>query len=513
MDFKDLDALLDFSVPEKHKDAPQLGQYLLDKGLINRTQLELCLHEQQVTKERLGLILSRNGFVTRDTLVTAILATNPHQIYDESIFTYRVPPEILLATRSMVTAERKGEVYIATLNSEMQTYVDIKGYYPDKEIRFTAANVDKIDGYLDQLQRMSTNEDSLVDKLLRRAFAEEISDIHIVPTYNSYTILARHLGVRRHYHTGTLDEFNMLLARIKDLSRMDMAERRIPQDGGFSIEFNGKMVDLRTSTLPMGNSEYAVLRLLDSDKVNPTLEGLGITNVHDWRKGVSLPDGMCLICGPTGSGKSTTLYATLRELDRIGKSIFSLEDPVEYRLPYIAQISINPTVGLDYSRGLRGFMRTDPDIIILGEIRDTETARNAVKAAETGHLLMGTLHTRSIKSTADRLRDLDIPAEQLIYILRAILVQRLIRMVCTHCRGEGCAACNRTGYAGRTTVSECVYFRNERDVQRMLDGETFWKTMEEDALDKLESGITNVAEVIRTFGERGAEMMRERGYL
>ncbi|MFN4262030.1 MAG: GspE/PulE family protein, partial [Gemmataceae bacterium] len=176
--------------------------------------------------------------------------------------------------------------------------------------------------------------------------------------YNSYTVFFRHLGVRRIVHEGDLEEYNMLVARIKDLSRMDLAERRIPQDGGYSMEYNGKLVDLRVATLPVGSAEYVVIRLLDPDRVQPNLDKLGITRVDEWRKGVSRPDGLCLICGPTGSGKTTTLNASIREMDRFASSIFTLEDPVEYRIPYIGQVNINQPLGLDFARGIRAFMRS-----------------------------------------------------------------------------------------------------------------------------------------------------------
>jgi general secretion pathway protein E len=498
---------------EHSAEGNTLGEYLIRKKIITPLQLDIALAEQSVTRERLGMILTRGGFVSRDQLIEAILETNPRQIHNESQFTYRVPSEVLIRNKAMITAERETEVYVATLESSSQTYVDLKGYYPEKEIIFTAANHEKIEEYLSQLQRMETNEDSLVDKLLRKAFIEGISDIHIIPSYGSYLVMARDQGVRRKFHVGTLDEYNMLVARIKDLSRMDMAERRIPQDGGFSMEFNSKIVQLRVATTPVNNMEYVVLRLLDADRVNPSLDKLGITNVDQWRKGVSLPDGICLICGPTGSGKSTTLVATMREYDRFSEAIFTLEDPVEYAMQYVGQVNVNPAVGLDFARGVRAFMRQDPDKIIVGEIRDIETARNAVKAAETGHLVLGTLHTRTIDGAISRLRDLDVGANELKYILRSVLVQRLVRTLCATCGGAagGCPACKHTRYRGRTIVSECKYFRNDVEVQEMLDGKHDWTRMVEDAVNKVKQGITDAAEIHRVFGEAGDEELARQG--
>jgi general secretion pathway protein E len=480
---------------------PRLGEYLLAKGLISPEALHASLEEQRITHERLGLILTRLGVLTRSALIDAILATNADAIHAESFFTARVPAQVLMDTKTMVVAEAHGKVYLATLGSEAQTHAEVSPYYPESEVVFVAANYEQVDNYLEDLRSMQNDDDSLVDKLLRRAFTEGASDIHIIPRYNSYSVFFRNLGHRRHSHEGTLDEYNSLAARIKDLSKMDLAERRIPQDGAFPMEFNGKMADVRVATVVTTNGEYIVIRLLDPDRVQPSLNGLGITNVEEWRRAVSRSHGLCLICGPTGSGKTTTLNASLKEMDRFGSAIFTMEDPVEYRIPFIGQVNKNEALGLDFARGIRNFMRADPDVIVIGEIRDVETARNAVKASETGHLVVGTLHTGDILGTVQRLRDLEIPAHELLSMLRGILVQGLIRTLCSHCHGDGCAACSNTGFSGRTVVSECVYLNDEEDVKRLLAGERWWPTMLDDALIKCNQGLTTKKEVIRVFGE------------
>lgn len=294
---------------------------------------------------------------------------------------------------------------------------------------------------------------------------------------------------------------------------MDLAERRIPQDGGFSTDYDGKMLDLRVATLPTANSEYIVIRLLDPDRVQPSLDGLGVTGVQDWRKGVSRPDGLCLICGPTGSGKTTTLNASIKEMDRFGRAIFSIEDPVEYRIPYVGQVSANPTLHLDFARAVRAFMRSDPDVIILGEVRDAETARNAVKAAETGHLVLATLHTGSIFGAVQRLRDLEVPAHELRYLLRTVLVQRLMRVYCHSCGGKGCAKCGNSGFGSRTVVSECAYFPGEADVTRLLNGEKWWDSMLVDGVNQAVRGRTSPEEVVRVFGAEATALLEEKGLM
>lgn len=495
--------------PSDVEYTPKLGEYLLRKELITPVQLNAALEEQRITHERLGLILTRGGFLTRKSLLDAVLATNPDQIHGEALFTARVPGELLLETKTMVVAETKDKIFLTTLGSERQAAAEIKPHYPEADLVFVAGNFEQVDNYLEDVRAMMQDDDSLVDKLLRRAFSEGASDVHIVPRYSSYTVFFRHLGVRNPVHEGDLDEYNTLAARIKDLSRMDLAERRIPQDGGFQMEYNGKLVDLRVATLPVGSNEYVVIRLLDPDRVQPSLNGLGISRVEEWRKGVSRPDGLCLICGPTGSGKTTTLNATIKEMDRFSNSIFTLEDPVEYRIPYLGQVNTNPSLGLDFARGIRAFMRSDPDVIVVGEIRDPETARNAIKAAETGHLVLGTLHTGTIHGALQRLRDLDVPTNELVYLLRAALVQRLVRTTCQVCHGAGCKACSMTGYSARTIVSECAYFPGEDDVKRLLEGEMWWPSMLEDAVDKYREGATTSKEIIRVFGEEARALINK----
>jgi general secretion pathway protein E len=495
--------------PEPTGDS--LAEYLVKKKLVSQMAMEAALAEQKVTHERLGLILNRSGFIQRKTLFEAILATNPDKMQGEQIFSNRVPTNVLTELRAMIVAETDTEVFIATTSSEFAVKYTLAPYYPNTRINFVAVNHEALDSYLTDLNTLMSEDNNLVDRLLRQAARDNVSDIHIIPRYSSFSVFFRHLGVRRLVHEGTLDEYNTLASRLKDLSRMDLAERRIPQDGGFSTDYDGKMLDLRVATLPTANSEYIVIRLLDPDRVQPSLDGLGVTGVLDWRKGVSRPDGLCLICGPTGSGKTTTLNASIKEMDRFGRAIFSIEDPVEYRIPYVGQVNANPTLHLDFARAVRAFMRSDPDVIILGEVRDAETARNAVKAAETGHLVLATLHTGSIFGAVQRLRDLEVPAHELRYLLRTILVQRLMRIYCVSCGGKGCVKCSHTGYGGRTVVSECAYFAGEKEVSALLNGDKWWNSMIEDGVLQAVNGRTSAEEVVRVFGAEAEPLLIEKG--
>jgi general secretion pathway protein E len=292
---------------------------------------------------------------------------------------------------------------------------------------------------------------------------------------------------------------------------MDIAESRLNQDGVFNMAFANKVVDFRTVTVPVTYGEYVVLRILDPDSVRNSLDGLGITRVEHWRRGFNQMNGLCLICGPTGSGKTTTLNGTISEMDRFGDSIFTVEDPVEYPMVYAGQVSVNPAVGLDYAQALRAFMRSDPDIINIGEVRDEETARTMVRAAETGHMVLATLHASTIRGAVSRLEYLDIPAHDLRFIMRSIMVQNLIRTLCTECRGAGCPTCFDTGYGGRRIVSEVQSFMNEHEFDRMANGEVFWPTIIEDAVDAMLEGWTDFRELDRVYGPRAHDEMQKRG--
>lgn len=486
---------------------PRLGEYLLKHNLVREDVLKSALMEQKISGELLGMILVRNGFLTHKDLVAAILEVNPDRIIREQIFTSRIPPQVLMTKGILLVAENDQDLFVATLSREVEVRSILEPYFPEKRIRFVPASPERIDDYVEKVNQMNSQEGALVDQLLRRALTEQISDVHIMPRHKSYSVLFRYLGVRHIAHEGALEEYNMLVARIKDRARMDLAERRIPQDGGFQVEHGGRLIDMRVATLPSPDGEVVVIRLLDPDRVQPTLDGLGISRLDDWRKGVTRSDGLCLICGPTGSGKTTTLNATVREMDRFGRAVYSVEDPVEYRISFAGQVNINNAVGLDFARAVRAFMRADPDVIILGEIRDLETARNALRAAETGHLVLGTLHTGSIRGAIDRLRDLGVPEHELKYLLRSVLVQRLVRVKCTTCDGGGCPACINTGYTGRTIVSECAYFPAVDDVQAMMHGEQTWADMIEDAVDKYRAGVTTETEILRVFGEEARSLL------
>ena len=485
----------------------RIGDYLVDNGLAEREAVEAAVMESRITGERIGNILVRNGFLRYAELVKAILKLSPEYIVHEKAFNARIPHDILEEYNIVVSAETNENVYLSTLANESVVRMLAQHYYPEKNLVFVSLSPNDLTNFLEGITResgsgneMDVEDDAeMIDVLMKKAVIVGASDIHIEPRLRSYTVFYRHLGIRKIVHEGSLEQFGVLASQIKDRSRMDQVETRIPQDGGFTFEFRNRLVDMRVATFPSVNGEVIVIRLLDPDKAQRSLQELGISEIGSWRAATNYPFGLCLICGATGSGKTTTLNATVREMDRFGKAIRTIEDPVEYRIPYVGQVNVNPIVGLDFAFALRAFMRADPDVIMLGEVRDVETAKLTLRAAETGHLVLATLHTGTVRGAMGRLRSLGVSDFDLRPLLRGVMVQRLVRTICPTCGGEGCEVCLFTGYAGRTVVAECALFRNELEVDRVINGEHWWPTMVGDALLKIRNGETTAEEVYRVF--------------
>jgi len=482
------------------------GAKLVQSGKITRQVLEAAVREQEVTGERIGQILVANGFISDRDRVEAILETAAERIAQENVSHARIPPDVLDEHSIIISAVTERTIYISTMSDEYTVEAIVQEYYPEKKIEFVAFLPTSMNDFIVKMKRTASFDDqsqsaeTMLDRLLNQALSEGASDIHITPRRKSYTVMFRLLGVRKIIHEGQLSEYLTIVAQIKDRGRMDLAEKRKPQDGGFQFEHNGKMIDIRVVSLPVAGGEICVLRVLDPDRVQPSLAELGISRIEKWRKGFNQQHGLCLICGQTGSGKTTTLNASIKELDRFGKAIYTIEDPVEYRISYTGQISVNTSVGLNYATGLRALMRADPDVIVLGEVRDEDTARIAIKAADTGHLVIATLHTGTILGAVSRLRDLGIDPRELRYLLRAVLVQTLIRVTCKDCGGKGCISCRHTGYSSRRVVSECEHFPDIDSVDRVIDGHRSWPTIVEDAVDRYNEGVTDLKELNRVFG-------------
>ena len=371
----------------------------------------------------------------------------------------------------------------------------------------------------------------LINALLSEALREGASDIHIETFEKNVQIRFRIDGMLREVLNPKRGLAPLIVSRIKVMSKLDIAEKRIPQDGRTTIRIGGKEIDVRVSVLPTGNGERVVLRLLDKGAARLQLANLGMVSnqLEEVRELVRAPHGIFLVTGPTGSGKTTTLYASLGELPTQELNVMTIEDPIEYNLAGISQTQVNTRAGMTFARGLRAIVRQDPDIVMVGEIRDLETAEIAIQASLTGHLVLSTLHTNTAIGAVTRMADMGVEPYLLSSSLIGVLAQRLVRVLCQHCRKEtesseiesellgipagtkiyeavGCASCKQTGYLGRTGIYELIVIDDELR-QRIHDrqGEqalasyahNVRQSIRADGMQKVVDGITSVREVLR----------------
>ncbi|MGR5065945.1 type II secretion system ATPase GspE [Photobacterium sp. DNB22_13_2] len=377
----------------------------------------------------------------------------------------------------------------------------------------------------------------LINAMLAEAIKEAASDIHIETFEKVLSIRFRVDGVLREVLQPSRKLAPLLVSRIKVMARLDIAEKRVPQDGRISLRIGGRAVDVRVSTMPSSHGERVVLRLLDKNATRLDLYSLGMTEANhaNFRHLIDRPHGIILVTGPTGSGKSTTLYAGLQELNGRERNILTVEDPIEFDIDGIGQTQVNPKVDMTFARGLRAILRQDPDVVMVGEIRDLETASIAVQASLTGHMVMSTLHTNTAVGAITRLRDMGIEPFLVSSSLLGVLAQRLVRTLCPTCRepydadteqkklfdmpaeesltlyrAKGCEACNNKGYRGRTGIHELLMIDDQ--VQELIHGEAGEMAIEkairahtpsirDDGLSKVKVGITTLEEVMRVTKE------------
>ena len=362
----------------------------------------------------------------------------------------------------------------------------------------------------------------MLNALLTQAAKDGASDIHIEPYERSSAVRFRVDGTLREVVQPNKALHAALISRLKIMAELDIAEKRLPQDGRISLRIGGRAIDVRVSTLPSSHGERAVLRLLDKSESKFTLEGLGMGAevLQAFNKLVNQPHGIVLVTGPTGSGKTTTLYASLGRVDTATTNILTVEDPVEYELQGIGQTQVNPKIDLTFAKALRAILRQDPDVIMIGEIRDFETAQIAIQASLTGHLVLATVHTNDAVSSVTRLIDMGVEPFLLSSSLLGVLAQRLVRKLCPLCKREdthgqwhpvGCEHCGHTGYKGRTGVYELMVADDEvRALVHNRSGEAqLWlaaeaaglRSMREDGQRLIEAGITSPEEVLRVTRE------------
>ncbi|MGD8111278.1 type II secretion system ATPase GspE [Vibrio sp. TRT 21S02] len=377
----------------------------------------------------------------------------------------------------------------------------------------------------------------LINAMLGEAIKEGASDIHIETFEKSLSIRFRVDGVLRDVLSPSRKLAPLLVSRVKVMAKLDIAEKRVPQDGRISLRIGGRAVDVRVSTMPSSHGERVVMRLLDKNATRLDLHSLGMTarNHDSFRKMIDRPHGIILVTGPTGSGKSTTLYAGLQELNSNERNILTVEDPIEFDIDGIGQTQVNPKVDMTFARGLRAILRQDPDVVMVGEIRDLETAQIGVQASLTGHLVMSTLHTNTAVGAITRLRDMGIEPFLISSSLLGVLAQRLVRTLCKDCkepfeadkeqkklfglkkkdeltlyRACGCEKCNFKGYRGRTGIHELLIV--DESVQELIHSEAGEQAIEKairehtpsirsDGLEKVLNGVTSLEEVMRVTKE------------
>ena len=562
----------------------RLEQVFVDLGYIDDEQMELLVEEHQERQgEKMGHVALGMGLINEDQLAHAMAEQFGYQ--EVNLIDLTIPPEVLahlsepmaVLYRAIPVSFRNDVLTIAMCEPDNLLAVDelrnSLGYQirvvvtTPKDIeqalgRYYASDTETVERILDDIEQdedlkkmaMAVEEGDTIDlasvealsdsapvkKLLNMVFLmgikDHASDLHFEPFEDEFKIRIKADGtlyemVPPPRHLGTA-----ITTRIKVMSNLDIAERRLPQDGRIQMRVGGHPIDFRVSVLPTMFGESVVCRILDKSVVMLNLDKVGMDPLllKQFRKTIEVPNGIVLVTGPTGSGKTTTLYAALSELNVITDKLMTTEDPVEYDIDGIIQIPIDSEIGNTFAQCLRSILRQDPDKILVGEIRDKETADIAVQASLTGHLVFSTLHTNDAPSTVTRLRDMGIPAFMITATVQAILAQRLVRKICTQCRerfiptpeqlfeldmspkeaegkpfyhGKGCVACNNTGYKGRTAIHEFMPIndelrelinRNASTSEMRASSQRYGMlTLRDAGMQKIYEGVSTIEEVAR----------------
>ena len=554
----------------------RLGELLVERGIVTPEQVSEAL-KQRVDKERLGQAITRLGFATETQVIELLgeqfslpIATAERLSLADRAAVQLVPEH--LAREAIVLALQKEgdtlEVAVgdpldvvsldhlrALTGCQLKVWIarpsDVKeaieGFYSEmrasEHLGEILDNIDLTagrdeDGEVDLAQLRQQVEDAPVVRLVNLMIAEAIdqraSDIHVEPSRERITVRFRIDGVLHEVMKPPKHLQMAIVSRIKVLSDLDIAIRLLPQDGRLTVHLPDREVDLRVSTLPTSHGEKVVMRLFDKSAFNRRVANLGLDGLalDAFARVIREPYGMVLISGPTGSGKTTTLYSALQDIKTVHKNLITVEDPIEYHIDSVSQVHANQKVGLTFARALRSILRQDPDVIMIGEIRDTETADIAVKSALTGHMVFSTVHANDSAGTLTRLVDMGVPRYLVGSAMSLVMAQRLVRKVCERCkemalpdsaqlaslgedadalkgrlvaRGRGCIACKQTGYSGRTAVFEVLEL--DRHVRRLvIDGanedgikrhlvENGFMTLRKAGIRKIQEGVTSIEEV------------------
>ncbi|MDJ0808361.1 MAG: GspE/PulE family protein [Gammaproteobacteria bacterium] len=556
----------------------RLGDLLVENGEITGEQLQLALQEQKRGGRKLGATLIDLGYVSEDRLLDILakqlqipLIDLAHYEYDVEVLR-RLPETLARRYRAILLQEKDNEVLIGMADPTDLFAFDQIARHLGKHVKQAIVREAQMLSTFDQVYRRTQeithlaeelgqelSEDAFdvsqltagddmanapVVKLLQSLFEDAVqmnaSDIHIEPDETVLRVRQRIDGV---LHEQVMKERHIasaVISRLKLMANLDISEKRLPQDGRFNIKVKSHAIDVRLSTMPTQNGESVVMRLLDQTNGIKDLEQLGMPDrlLQRFRSMLRNPHGLILVTGPTGSGKTTTLYAALHELNRPQSKIITVEDPVEYRLPRVNQVQINPKIELTFASVLRTALRQDPDIVLIGEMRDYETIEIGLRSAMTGHLVLSSLHTNDAVSTADRLLDMGAEGYLIAAALRVVVSQRLVRRLCTSCKsdyepdlqerswlasiqqdakplqfqqGSGCPHCNNTGYSGRLGVYE--YMEPSEAMLaalRQADAAAFaaaaktnpaFHSLLQSAMDYARQGLTSLEEVMRIAGE------------
>lgn len=545
----------------------RLGELLVQAGLISEEQLNEAL-EKKDSSQKLGDYLTEQNLIT-DVQVAELLEEQlgyPHirlhnYPFDQTLL--KLIPKEYVQEKNIVPLKReKNKLFLAisdpldyfTLNDvRLMTGFEVEPVIVVKdEIRQAILTLYEQEDFTEELEEQFREEAvhdltmeeasspivKILNQLFQQAVVQKASDIHIDPQEMKVFVRLRIDGALRTEQTFSKGVQASMITRVKILAGLDITEQKIPQDGRIKMKIEGRKVDFRVSTLPTIFGEKVVIRVLDTAATSNNLEELGFSekNYEKFIKMIEEPFGIVLLTGPTGSGKTSTMYAALTRLNDESINIITVEDPVEYQLDGINQIQVNPKVDLTFANGLRAILRQDPDIIMLGEIRDQETANMAVRASITGHLVLSTLHTNDSIGAIDRLKNIGVEQFLIGSSINGVVAQRLVRTVCRECvrvvepsirekaifskynieieaikRGAGCPSCNQTGYRGRTAIHEVLYIDDEIR-EAILNEKTSvhieqlarqkgFTYLFEDGLHKVKQGLTTTEEVFRVAQE------------
>lgn len=555
----------------------RLGELLVKENLITTDQLRKAMEEQKAGGGRLGSSLTKLGFVTDEELLTFLSkqynvpVINLDEFEIEKEIARKIPQAIAKKHLIIPVNQTGSTLIVATSDPTNLGVIDEIKFLTGYNVEFVAATENALTKAIEKYFEVSTDYQGILDEaaeeyevisdddnidikslekaseeapvirlvnsILNDAIKKGASDIHVEPYEKTFRVRFRIDGMLYEIMKPQLSLKPAIASRLKIMAKLDIAERRRPQDGRIKIRYaDGKDMDFRVSVLPTLFGEKIVLRLLDKSNLQLDMTKLGFNEkqLKDFKDAVHKPYGMVLVTGPTGSGKTTTLYSALSELNQISKNVSTAEDPVEYNMPGVNQVQMHEEIGLNFAAALRSFLRQDPNIIMVGEIRDYETAEIAVKAALTGHLVLSTIHTNDAPSTINRLLNMGIEPFLVASAVHAILAQRLVRKICDKCKeeidiekkvlldigvseaeaknlkvykGKGCTVCNNTGYKGRIAVYEILTIAeelrelilagasaNEIKKEAMRLG---MMTMRQSAVDFLKKGLTTVDEVVR----------------